>query len=57
MQLIFLLVYAGLSLLVAYAGRHTRVGFLGLLIFSLLLTPLVTAVLTVLFGSKRRRSK
>jgi hypothetical protein len=55
MQLLLLLAYAGLCLLVAYAGRDTKVGFWGLLLFSVLLTPLVTAVLTVLFRPRRRK--
>jgi hypothetical protein len=55
MQLLLLLAYVGLCLLVAYAGRDTKVGFWGLLLFSVLLTPLVTAILTVLFRPRRKK--
>jgi len=56
MGLVFIVIYVIFSLLVAWAGRHLRLGFFGAFCLSLLLTPLVAAILLLLF-QPRKKSK
>jgi hypothetical protein len=53
MLLVAILLYAGLCALVGYLGRDRSVGFAGYFVLSLLLTPLVMA-LVLLVGAPRR---
>lgn len=50
-----LLLYAALCALVGYLGRNRSVGFAGYFVLSLLLTPLVMA-LVLLVGGQRKPS-
>lgn len=53
MGLVFFLVYLLFCLLVAYAGKSdNKLGFGGLFIVSVLFTPLIAAVLVLLFQRK-----
>ncbi len=54
MGILFLIVYLAFCILVAYAGRQARLGFFGILILSVLVTPLIAAILLVLFSPKRQ---
>ena len=53
MPFVAILLYAGLCALVGYLGRDRAVGFAGYFVLSLLLTPLVMA-LVLLVGAPRR---
>lgn len=55
MHILILSVYILFCLLVAWAGRRTFAGFVGVLIFSVFLTPLLTAVLVILFRGKVKK--
>lgn len=55
MGLILLIIYLVFCWFVAYAGRRTRLGFFGLLILSVFITPLVAAIFMVLFQPQRRK--
>ena len=54
-RLVVILIYLFFCWLVAYGGKHTRLGFYGVLIVSIFLTPLVVAIFIVLFQPRRRR--
>ncbi|MFK7829710.1 MAG: hypothetical protein AB8B57_08040 [Congregibacter sp.] len=47
-----LIVYVVLALMVGFAGRNRMVGFAGFFILSLVLTPIITALI-VLLGSPK----
>ena len=47
---ILLLIYLFFCFLVAYAGRDALIGFFGIFAVSIFFTPLVAAILVVLFG-------
>lgn len=49
-QIILLLVYLALSYWVALYGRDTRAGFIGTLLLSLLVTPVVGAIFLYAFS-------
>lgn len=49
--------YIVFCLLVAYLGRNVSIGFWGILILGVLLTPLTPAILTLLFKPKAKRKK
>ncbi|MCB0588287.1 MAG: hypothetical protein KDD06_23545 [Phaeodactylibacter sp.] len=55
MGIVFILVYAIFCLLVAWGGRNSVIGFFGVLVLSIFVTPLVTAVLLVVFRQRRKR--
>jgi hypothetical protein len=55
MPLVGFLAYVGLCALVGYLGRERTVGFAGYFVLSLLLTPLVMA-LVLLVGAQRKLS-
>ena len=55
MPLVGFLAYVGLCALVGYLGRDRTVGFAGYFVLSLLLTPLVMA-LVLLVGAQRKLS-
>ncbi|MCB0564412.1 MAG: hypothetical protein H6573_15255 [Lewinellaceae bacterium] len=55
MYIVSILVYAIFCLLVAWAGRYSVMGFFGVLVLSIFVTPLLTAILFVLFQQQRRR--
>ena len=62
MNIVFIVAYATFCLLVAFAGRRTRIGFFGVLIFSIFMTPLLVAILIVFFQpdpykAKRKKKK
>jgi len=48
MGFIFLIVYLTFCLLVAKAAKNTAIGFLGVLLASIFLTPLLTAIMVLL---------
>lgn len=54
-RLVAIFVYLLFCWLVAYGGKHTRLGFYGVLIVSILITPLVAAIFIVLFQPRRRK--
>jgi hypothetical protein len=56
MSFILILVYLGFCVLVAYGGRASRVGFLGVLFLSVFFTPLLTAILVLLFQSRKEEN-
>jgi hypothetical protein len=43
------IIYLVLSLMVAYMGRRTRVGFFRTLLFALMLTPMIMMVYLLIF--------
>lgn len=49
--------YIVFCLLVAYLGRNVSIGFGGVLILGVLLTPLTPAILILLFKPKAKRKK
>jgi hypothetical protein len=55
MPLVGILAYVGLCALVGYLGRERSVGLAGYFVLSLLLTPLVMA-LVLLVGTQRKLS-
>lgn len=55
MGLVFIVIYVTFCLLVAWAGKHTRLGFTGAFFLSMGLTPLFAAILLLLFGPKRKK--
>jgi len=57
MGLVYIIVYATFCILVAYAGRHVRIGFFGMLFLSVLLTPLAMAILVFLMELRRSSLK
>jgi hypothetical protein len=54
MSFILILVYLGFCILVAYGGRDSRVGFLGVLFLSVFFTPLLTAIMLLLFQTRKK---
>lgn len=46
-----LVIYVALSLMVAYLGRKSKLGFIRTLLLSFLLTPLVMLIYLLLFAS------
>lgn len=57
MNIILIITYIVFCLLVAIAGRKTRIGFFGILACSIFMTPLVVAILVVLFQPKSKPKK
>jgi hypothetical protein len=57
MYFLFILVYLLFCLLVAFAARQTRLGFVGALILSILITPLLTAIFAILFDRREAKGK
>lgn len=57
MHIILLLFYISFCVLVAYAARNVTIGFWGVLLMSLFLTPLLTAILIIILRPKVRRRK
>jgi len=57
MELVYIILYGAFCLLVAYAGKHVRIGFFGLLILSIFLTPLAVAILVFILEPRRSRIK
>jgi hypothetical protein len=57
MGIVFIIIYVTFSLLVAWAGRRATMGFFGVLALSLIVTPLVTAILLVLFWPRGKKKK
>jgi uncharacterized membrane protein len=57
MNIILIITYVLFCLLVAFAGRKARIGFVGVLIFSIFMTPLLVAILIMLFGSGKKKKK
>lgn len=55
MGIVFILVYAIFCLLVAWAGRNSVMGFFGVLVLSIFVTPLLTAILLALFRQRRKK--
>lgn len=49
---VFLAIYVGLSLVVAHYGHDTRARYLGTFLLSLLLTPLVVALMLAAFRER-----
>lgn len=47
------LIYVALSFVVATVGRHTQLGFWGVFLSSLILTPIIVGLGLVLFGLDR----
>ncbi|MCO6487092.1 MAG: hypothetical protein J5I98_01680 [Phaeodactylibacter sp.] len=56
-RLVAIIVYLFFCWLVAYGGRRTRLGFYGVLIVSILITPLVSAISIVLFQPRKRKNQ
>ncbi|MCB9040570.1 MAG: hypothetical protein H6557_28420 [Lewinellaceae bacterium] len=54
-RLVLIFIYLLLCWLVAFGGKHTRLGFYGVLIVSILLTPLAVAIFIVLFQPRRKK--
>jgi len=57
MNIALIIIYVTFCLLVAYAGRNTRIGFFGVLIFSVFMTPLLVAILIVFFQPTKKKRK
>ncbi len=57
MNIVFIIGYTIFCFLVAFAGRNTRIGFVGILIFSIFMTPLVVALLIVLLQPVKKKKK
>lgn len=57
MQIVIIAVYITFCVLVAWAGRRTFAGFVGVLILSIILTPLFTAFLLLLFRQRVKKKK
>lgn len=55
--LISLGIYLSFCILVAYVGRRAFIGFWGVFVMSILLTPLLTAILIVLLRPRRRKKR
>ena len=49
MDVILIAIYLFFCWAVAYAGKNTRLGFWGVLLLSIFLTPLLIAIFIVLF--------
>jgi len=47
------LLYFIASVFVGYFGRNSRLGFWGVLVASVLITPIVTFIILILFGRTR----
>lgn len=56
MVLLFLIIYLGFCVLVANAAKRVAIGFWGVLVLSIILTPLVTAILAVIFKPRQEKS-
>ena len=54
-RLVLIFIYLLLCWLVAFGGKHTRLGFYGVLIVSILLTSLAVAIFIVLFQPRRKK--
>lgn len=54
-MILLIVIYVFFAFLVAYSGKNVVIGFWGVFIMSLLLTPLITAILIVLLRSKARK--
>lgn len=54
-RLVVILIYLLFCWLVAYSGKYTRLGFYGVLIVSIFITPLVAAIFIVLFQPRKRK--
>lgn len=54
---VFIGVYLVFCLIIALLGRNVLVGFWGVLVISIFLTPLLTAILILFFKPKLRKKK
>jgi hypothetical protein len=52
-----LVIYVVLCLMVAFLGRHARLGFMRSLLLAFLLTPLIMMIYLLLFAAIEPRSK
>ena len=52
MEVLLFLGYLALSLLVGTLGRHTRIGYWGTVLISLIVTPFVTFLFLFFFAPK-----
>lgn len=53
---LYVIAYAGLCVLVAYLGRAREIGFAGFLVLSVILTPLVTALVLLISGPRQHQA-
>lgn len=51
-MVVFLLLYLIASVFVGYIGRNSRLGFWGILVASVVLSPLLVFIILILFGRK-----
>lgn len=56
-MIVLIVIYALFCILVAIAGRNTRIGFSGALLFSIFMTPLLVAILIMLFQKTKTTRK
>ena len=49
--------YIAFCFIIAYLGREVFIGFWGVLILSVFFTPLLTAILILIFRPKPKKSK
>ena len=54
---VFVAFYLTFCLIVAFLGRKVSIGFWGVLIMSIFLTPLLTAIFIVLFRPKAKKKE
>lgn len=52
-----ILIYVGLSALVALLGRNSAIGFTGWFVLGLLLTPFVAALILMMAAPRKNSSK
>ena len=52
----FYTLYFALCLLVGYLGRKREIGFAGFFVLSILLTPLITALILLISGQRKNAS-
>ena len=54
---VLMCIYLIFCFLVAYAGRDAFMGFIGIFFLSILITPLLTAILVILIRPKAEKKK
>ncbi|MFN0217079.1 MAG: hypothetical protein ACKVT2_22715 [Saprospiraceae bacterium] len=57
MFFLFILIYLLFCLLVAFAASRSRLGFVGALILSVIITPLLTAIFVSLYDKRKIKRK
>lgn len=57
MFVVLLSIYLTFCVLVAWSARNVAIGFWGVLILSIFLTPLLTAILAVIFSPQSKKKK